>query len=229
MRGVARGRASCGDVAARGESACLAPYFVLNVPAVRRGWRFHMLRSAVRCPVRTLMRRCDAMRTPLAAMLLFATAACSRGNDLAGSGGNGGSMSRGASGSGGSGQDGSVSNLGGRGGAGVSSAVAGVGGTTTAGSESRSGTSGGGGSNATNPYRSCASPSDCLTSGSTCDTNLGCLPPCAAGTGDCPTPPEGGTAAAYCMAARCLLDCGFGKTCPDGMRCNQMSLCTAVH
>jgi hypothetical protein len=78
-----------------------------------------------------------------------------------------------------------------------------------------------------NPYGPCSNAGACPIAGSICDSELGCLPPCDRMTGGCAAPSPGGTAHAYCMVT-CRLDCGFGKTCPTGMRCIPGTLfCTA--
>jgi hypothetical protein len=83
-----------------------------------------------------------------------------------------------------------------------------------------------------NPYRGCLgedrTDNTCPVSGSICDADYGCEPPCPTGTVSCPEPPAGGTATAYCQQRFCRLDCGFGKTCPAGMTCDAATLfCTA--
>lgn len=160
----------------------------------------------------------------------------SAGSDSAGSAGR---TQAGASGSGSSGHAGA--NAAGHGGLATGGAMMGDAGEVAGGSGGHAGAggaglggaaAGGAAGSGENPYRACVGedPTDnsCPVSGSKCDATFGCQPPCPTGTASCPAPPGGGTATVYCQQRFCRLDCGFGKTCPDGMTCDNASLfCTA--
>lgn len=160
----------------------------------------------------------------------------SAGSDSAGSGGrsqagasgagSGGHAGGGTAGHGGSASGGDMMGDAGEV-AGGSGGLAGAGGAGLAGSGAGGGAAGSG----ENPYRACAgedaTDNSCPVSGSKCDADFGCQPPCPTGTVSCPAPLGGGTATVYCQQRFCRLDCGFGKTCPDGMTCDNASLfCT---
>jgi hypothetical protein len=149
------------------------------------------------------------------------------GSGGAGSGGVSGAAPRGGDGGSKGGAGGAAgASSGGENEAGASGIGGAVAGTAGAGASGNGGEGGAG--NSDNPYGPCDNPNDCPASGSVCDSSLGCQPPCAAETGQCPDLPGAGTATPYCMASRCLIDCGFGKTCPEGMHCNSMLWCTTV-